>query len=207
MPVSPSTVLTEFPFAWDPLKILIRIGVKDGLRGAPPQIARVFEETIKDVGDLLDPGAVWTEIPGSETNGHPVFAGAVEVALGVATIGPRLEEECEREFRDGDLLRGLVLDALGSSAVVQVFRDIERRIVADALRRGLWPSRRFSPGYRGWPLEEQRFLFSKVDAAAIGVRLNESCMMIPRKSNSFRINLYADRALTTRPLPDAGPGN
>jgi len=40
-----------------------------------------------------------------------------------------------------------------------------------------------------------------VDAAAAGIRLNDSCMMIPRKSNSFRINLYADRALTTRRIP------
>jgi len=36
---------------------------------------------------------------------------------------------------------------------------------------------------------------------AIGVKLNDSCMMIPRKSNSFRINFYADRTLTTRRLP------
>lgn len=200
-------ILTEFEFTWDPLKILIRLGVKDGLRGASPQISGVFQDTIRDVGSLLDPGAAWTLIPGSEANGHPIFAGAVEIALGVLTIGPRLEEECARELGDGDLLRGLILDALGSSAVVQVFRAVERRIVAEGLARGLWPSRRYSPGYRDWPLEEQRFLFSKVDAAAIGVRLNESCMMIPRKSNSFRINLYADRKLTTRRLPDQGPGN
>ena len=200
-------ILTEFEFTWDPLKILIRLGVKDGLRGASPQISGVFQDTIRDVGSLLDPGAAWTLIPGSEANGHPIFAGAVEIALGVLTIGPRLEEECARELGDGDLLRGLILDALGSSAVVQVFRAVERRIVAEGLARGFWPSRRYSPGYRDWPLEEQRFLFSKVDAAAIGVRLNESCMMIPRKSNSFRINLYADRKLTTRRLPDQGPGN
>lgn len=205
--MGPRNILTEFGFTWDPLKILIRLGVKDGLRGASPQVSRVFQDTVREVGSLLDPKAVWSVISGSETNGHPVFAGAVEVALGVVTIGPRLEEECARELGDGDLLRGLILDALGSSAVVQVFRAVESLIVADGLARGLWPSRRYSPGYRDWPLEDQRFLFSKVDASEIGVRLNESCMMIPRKSNSFRINLYADRKLTTRRLPGAGPGN
>ena len=202
-----NNVLAEFGFVWDPLKILIRLGVKGGLRGASPQVSLAFQDAVREVGTLLDPRAAWTIIPGTETNGHPIFAGAVEVALGVITIGPRLEEECARELADGDLLRGLVLDALGSSAVVQVFRAVERLVVADALARGLWPSRRYSPGYRDWALEEQHFLFSKVDAAAIGVRLNDSCMMIPRKSNSFRINLYADRSLTTRRLPDAGSGN
>jgi hypothetical protein len=201
------TVLRDFEFAWDPSKILIRLGVRNGLRSAPAQIVRIYEAAVDGVRSLLDPAAVWTIIPGAETNGHPVFNRAVEVALGVVTIGPRLEEECEREFRDGDLVRGLILDAVGSSAVVQVFRSVEKLIVADGLRRGLWPSRRFSPGYRGWPLEEQRFLFSKVDPAAIGVRLNDSCMMIPRKSNSFRINHYGDRTLTTRPFPDGPAGN
>ena len=201
------TVLRDFEFAWDPSKILIRLGVRNGLRGASPQIIRIYEDTIRGVRPFLDPGAAWTVIPGTETNGHPIFEKAVMVALGVVTIGPRLEEACEQEFRDGDFLRGLVLDAVGSSAVIQVFRTIEKLIVADALGRGLWPSRRFSPGYRGWPLEEQRFLFSKVDAASIGVRLNESCMMIPRKSNSFRINLHDDRKLTTRPFPIPPAGN
>lgn len=201
------TVLRDFEFAWDPSKILIRLGVRNGLRGASSQIARIFEETVRGVRALLDPGAAWTVIPGTETNGHPVFDRAVEVALGVVTIGPGLEEECEREFREGDLVRGLILDAVGSSGVIQVFQTVERLIVADGLRRGLWPSRRFSPGYRGWALEEQRFLFSKVDAAAIGVRLNDSCMMIPRKSNSFRINHYDDRKLTTRPFPVPSAGN
>jgi hypothetical protein len=205
--VESRTVLRDFEFAWDPSKILIRLGVRNGLRGAPPQIIRIYEDTVRGLRPFLDPGAAWTVIPGMETNGHPIFARAVEVALGVVTIGPRLEEECEREFRDGDLVRGLILDAVGSSAVIQVFRKVESLIVADGIRRGLWPSRRFSPGYRGWPLEEQRFLFSKVDAAAIGVRLNDSCMMIPRKSNSFRINQYDDRTLTTRSFPGASAGN
>jgi hypothetical protein len=195
-------VLREFSFAWDPLKVLSRLGSRGGLRNASPQFVRAYEEAVRGVPALLEPAAVWTVIPAGETNGHPVFDRAAEVALGVATIGPRLEAKCEREVRDGDLLRGLVLDALGSAAVAQVFREAERRIVADGLTRGLWPSRRFAPGYRGWPLEEQRFLFSKVDAAAVGVRINEFCMMVPRKSYSFRINHYAERSLTTRILPE-----
>ena len=194
-------ILRDFAFHWDPQKILIRLGGKAGPREPSPLITRVFEEIRAEVGALLDPGAALSVIPAAETNGHPIFDKAVEVALGVVTIGPRLEGECEREFRDGDFLRGLILDAFGSSAVVQVFRAVENRIVAESLARGLWPSRRFSPGYRGWPLEEQRFLFSKVDAAAIGVRLTDSWMMVPRKSNSFRINLHANRSETTRPLP------
>jgi cobalamin-dependent methionine synthase I len=65
---------------------------------------------------------------------------------------------------------------------------------------GLWPSKRYAPGYRGWHLSDQAFLFRMVGADAIGVRLTDSFMMVPRKSYSFRINFYREKRLTTRKL-------
>lgn len=190
--------LSDTPLRWDENHILIRVGCRKGRASASPALLRTLAEVEERIPALIAPRSVYTVLESAETNGHPIFERAVQVALGVSTIGPALEEECEREFRDGDMLRGLVLDAYGTAAVVQTFREAERRIVAEARGRGLWPSKRFSPGYRGWPLEEQRFVFSRVDGPAIGVRLNDSCMMIPRKSNSYRINFYDDRSLTTR---------
>jgi len=190
--------LSDLPLRWDENHILIRVGCRKGRASASPALLRTLAEVEEQVPALIAPRSVYTVLDHAETNGHPIFGQAVKVALGVSTIGPALEEECAREFLEGDMLRGLVLDAFGTAAVIQMFREAERRIVAEALGVGLWPSKRFSPGYRGWPLEEQRFVFSRVDAAAIGVRLNDSCMMIPRKSNSYRINFYADRSLTTR---------
>jgi len=190
--------LSDIPLRWDENHILIRIGCRKGRASASPPLLRMLAEVEAQVPSLIASRAVYTVVDSADTNGHPIFENAVKVALGIVTIGPALEVQSEREFREGDLLRGLVLDAFGTAAVVQIFRAAERQIVAEALAQGLWPSKRFSPGYRGWPLEEQRFLFSRVDAAAIGVQLNDSCMMIPRKSNSFRINFYADRSLTTR---------
>jgi len=193
-----STIVDDFTYRWDLEKICIRLGSRRGLRPTPPSLIGQLEELEKILPELLRPRAAYTIIDRAETNGHPIFDQAVKVALGLSTIGPSLETEVERAFREGDPLKGLILDAFGSEAIVQTFRQIERRIVDDALRLGLWPSKRFSPGYKGWPLEEQRFLFSRVDAAAVGVRLNDACMMIPRKSNSFRINFYAERSLSTR---------
>jgi hypothetical protein len=194
------TVLEDFYFRWDLEKIGFRVGNRRGWTAAAPAFRGLLLEAERRIAPLLRPRAAYTIIGYDETNAHPIFQRAVKVALGVVTIGPVLEAEIERAFRANDMLQGLVLDAFGTEAVVQAFREVERRIVDDALALGLWPSKRFSPGYKGWPLEEQRFLFGRVDAAAIGVRLNDSCMMIPRKSNSFRINFYADRSLTTRRL-------
>jgi len=194
-------ILSDFDFRWDEGKILVRLGSRNGLRSAAPSLLALLKDTESRLPALLGPKGAYTIIRHEETNGNRIFDKAVMVALGVATIGPALEAEIETAFKEDDMLKGLILDAFGTDAIIQVFKQAERRIVEEALRRGLWPSKRFSPGYRGWPLEEQKFLFQKVDAAAIGVRLNDSCMMIPRKSNSFRINFYADRSLTTRRLP------
>ena len=193
-------LVRDFIFHWDVGKILVRIGHKSGLNSAAPSLLRLIKEIEAGLDSFLGPQGAYVVIGRDETNGHPIFDHAILVALGVITVGSGLEEESARAFRAGDMLNGLILDAFGSEATVQVFKTVERRIVEEALARGLWPSRKFSPGYKGWPLEEQGFLFSKVDAAVIGVRLNESFMMIPRKSNSFRINFYADRCLTTRCL-------
>jgi len=62
---------------------------------------------------------------------------------------------------------------------------------------GLWPGKRFAPGYKGWDVSGQKLIFSVLPAAEIGVRLTESFMMIPRKSYSFRINYFKNQALTT----------
>ena len=194
-------ILSDFDFRWDEGKILVRLGSRNGLRSAAPSLLALLKDTESRLPALLGPKGAYTIIRHEETNGNRIFDKAVMVALGVATIGPALEAEIETAFKEDDMLKGLILDAFGTDAIIQVFKQAERRIVEEALRRGLWPSKRFSPGYRGWALEEQKFLFQKVDAAAIGVRLNDSCMMIPRKSNSFRINFYADRSLTTRRLP------
>lgn len=194
-------ILADFDFRWDEGKVLVRLGSRNGLRSAAPSLLALLKDTESRLPALLAPKGAYTIIRHEETNGNRIFDKAVMVALGVVTIGPALEAEIETAFKEGDMLKGLILDAFGTDAIVQVFKQAERRIVEEALHRGLWPSKRFSPGYRGWPLEEQKFLFQEVDAGSIGVRLNDSCMMIPRKSNSFRINFYADRSLTTRRLP------
>ncbi len=125
----------------------------------------------------------------------------MKVALCVCTIGPGLEEACAAHFAAGEDLRGLALDALGSEAVGQVSRQADRILAEKGRALELWPSKKYAPGYRGWDVCEQAFLFSVVPASEIGVRLTDSYMMVPRKSYSFRLNYYAERALSTRRFP------
>ncbi|MFP4081834.1 MAG: hypothetical protein ACLFVG_03640 [Candidatus Aminicenantes bacterium] len=151
------------------------------------------------MGNIIHPQAVYRIIEYQETNKHPIFKEAKKVALCICTIGSELEEETEKLMIKNELLRALILDALGSEAVEEVALQSDRLLADKARGMNLWPSKRFSPGYKNWKLKEQQFLFGMLPAQEIGVRLNpESWMMIPRKSISFRINFYRNKTLSTR---------
>lgn len=188
----------------DVRRTLVRIGYKKSHVPDDDPILGIVREEAGRAAELIQPAAAMAVIEAAETDAHPVFMNAVKIALCVCTIGTRLEDECAAYFARNDDLRGMALDALGSEAVGQVSRRMDRLIAERGLQLGLWPSKRYAPGYKGWDVSRQAFLFSKIPAAEVGVRLTDSFMMVPRKSYSFRVNYYADRALTTRrfPLPE-----
>ena len=99
----------------------------------------------------------------------------------VVTIGSELEE---RASGSKDLLENYYLDLIGNIALRK-----SRDYLEDHLRSrfALDGMSSMSPGsLPDWPIEEQRQLFSILQGVeqSIGVRLNESLLMIPRKSVS-----------------------
>jgi hypothetical protein len=90
------------------------------------------------------------------------------------------------------------LDYLLHPAFIYTTIQSDQILAEKAREMNLWPSKRFSPGYAKWDIKEQRFIFRILSAADIVVRLTESCMMVPRKSISFRINFYKEQKLSTR---------
>jgi len=99
----------------------------------------------------------------------------------VVTIGTGIED---LEKSSGDALEKYYLDLIGNAAVVKA-----REYLKDSLakRYGLGGLSCLGPGQlQDWPLEEQGRLFGLVGdvESAIGVTLNDSFLMLPRKSLS-----------------------
>jgi hypothetical protein len=197
MPVE-ATILREFELAIDLAKALHRLGDKRPLDRVDSSLQRSLAEGKDKLLSIIRPAAVYVILDYEETNRNPIFDGARKVALAVCTAGSEVEREIGRLFQEDEILKALVLDALASEVVKEVVWQTDEQIVRLAFASGLWPSKRFSPGYRGWDLHEQRFVFEKVPAGEIGVTLTASSMMVPRKSLSFRVNFYPERSLTTR---------
>ena len=99
----------------------------------------------------------------------------------VATCGTELDD-WSRSL--GDLLRSYWSEGLRESALHAATQALYGHIVET---HGLGKTSTMSPGSLGdWPLREQRPLFEILGdtEAAVGVRLTDSCLMIPTKSVS-----------------------
>ncbi|MDY6875537.1 MAG: vitamin B12 dependent-methionine synthase activation domain-containing protein [Chloroflexota bacterium] len=179
-------------------------------QGVDPTRARsgvvaVAQEVVAEAQALLAPAALYTTLPVRDfrhqrvvLEGGVVFlgslvsralAGATEVDIVVCTIGPALEEYVDTLIATGDVVRAMAFDGAGVAALGEVSRMVVARIRDQAPVRGLGTGMRASPGQEGWLLEQQRVLFGLLPAEEIGVRLTESCLMLPRKSVSFVIGL------------------
>lgn len=135
---------------------------------------------------LVDQGCV-------TVTGLPLPAG--QVAVGLCTIGPRLEQECARRIIAGETLVALLLDGIGSAAA-EAAADFLNALVCDAARRrGLTTEPRESPGYGAWDITGQAALLGLLPAEKLGITLTPGLMMTPRKSVSFAVRL------TDRPVP------
>ncbi len=123
------------------------------------------------------------------------LSGATRAAVFIATAGPEIVGLAEQAMQARDTLAGLVYDAIGSwlaeAAVERVVEDLRRRTSP-----GETLTLRYSPGYCGISLADQRLIFRLADAAPIGVELLETLIMKPVKSVSGLIGAGPEAAVT-----------
>jgi hypothetical protein len=117
---------------------------------------------------------------------------ATTIALFVATIGPRLERWASSLMKGDEVMKGYIVDTIGSEAAEQTAEWVERKVAEAALARGWNVTNRYSPGYCGWPTSDQHTLFSLLPEGFCGIRLTESALMVPIKSVSGVIGLGPD---------------
>lgn len=114
------------------------------------------------------------------------------VAVYVLTIGSQLEDMSSALAEDGYITEAYVLDSIGSSATERLAEVVHGKIAQEALALGLRASRRFSPGYCDWHIDQQRVIFGIAGGDSAGVHLTSAFLMLPRKSSSGIVGLGRD---------------
>ena len=168
------------------------------------QIGRILEES----APLFTPKAAYTVSYVDEKQAEAVIIGerrfqskvlrknldeVNRVFPFVITIGPSLEEKADV---CDDLLEKYYFDAIGNLALMETRKQVQKEIAERYALKGISA---MSPGsLADWPIEEQKPLFSLLQGVteAIGVGLNDSLLMVPRKSISgiyfsTEVNFYS----------------
>lgn len=116
-----------------------------------------------------------------EVLGH-LMQNSERIAVFTATAGTTYQSLLDEVKKKDDLLHWFILDSMGS-CIVERTGDIMERYLEQHIPEYRHTAR-FSPGYCGWKLTEQRKIFQILGNNVCGISLSESCLMYPIKSIS-----------------------
>lgn len=112
-----------------------------------------------------------------------------QFAIFVATAGIEYQAVYDDEKSKNDPLDIYILDAIGT-LIAEKTADIIEITLKDEARTSI--TNRFSPGYCGWDVVEQRQFFGLLPPKCCGISLSQSALMSPIKSVSGVIGLGND---------------
>ncbi len=114
---------------------------------------------------------------------------AEQLGLFVCTAGPNIGEWSKRLMADGDMMKGYIVDVVGSEIVEKAMDKIQETLTNQMTKNGLKITNRYSPGYCSWNVAEQHKLFSLLPQNFCGIRLTDTALMYPIKSISGIIGI------------------
>jgi len=167
--------------------VLHFLGYPEGRR-PPARLEPLLDETLREAKTLAAARGAFRTIPVSSAAevGLPA-EDAGGLVLGLVTAGSGIEQRVTELLGRGEAARALLLDAAGSAAAEEAAHRLSVRVVGGRTGAGTDVGCRVSPGYGRWPLSAQEALFARLPHDALGVSLNPSMMMLPRKSISFAL--------------------
>jgi len=141
---------------------------------------------------FIQPRGVYDVFDSKELQPQFLFSKSEKTILAVCTIGKQLEEKIANIMDEGELAKGVILDAIASHAAEETAEQFNQ-IILEEIKNQIKDKEvtcRFSPGYCQWVLEEgQRMIFNSLPTEFIDVTLSVSMMMKPIKSVSFAFNI------------------
>jgi len=195
-------------------KLLARLGYLQTKTKLDEKTADMIKEILSLAQKLIKPKAVVafeniTEVGRGKTsnevsfrNGYKIKSGDVAGLLkncfrvyGIGiTVGVALELRRDEFLKRKEIFNALISDAAGSVAAEETINLASAQIKAYEGKNGNVLTRRYSPGYGDWILEDNRQFLKWIGAEYIGIKLNEFCQMKPEKSVSALIGVAEGRS-------------
>ncbi len=129
-------------------------------------------QILLDTGELLKSASLLRMLEGS-----------TELLLMGATAGNRVMQEISRDSKSGNLTRAILLDAVASEMTDKALDWIAEHMGRELRRQGKGITHsRFSAGYGDFELENQKIMYERLQLQEIGVKITDSCVLVPEKS-------------------------
>ena len=112
------------------------------------------------------------------------LVGSTHFACFLATAGERFNQYLEQLKNENDMLNIYIADLIGSEIAERTCDYMEQVLDVEIHRSGWKHTNRYSPGYCGWDVAQQKKLFELFPSGACGVSLTASNLMLPIKSVS-----------------------
>ncbi len=171
--------------------VLHFLGYPEGRRPAK-RLEPLLKESLHEARALAAACGAFRKLPVAAATDVGLPAERADaLVLGLVTVGSGIERRVTDLLQRGEDSRALLLDAAGSAAAEEAANRLSARVLGGAAGAGADVPCRVSPGYGRWPLTAQTSLFSLLPHEELGVSLNSSMMMVPRKSISFALWLGA----------------
>ncbi len=170
-----------------------------GCRQADEGVLALLEECLDDALPVLSYTVCFEEIdPTSFTARSEQLARNLDncerVVLMAATLGVGIDRLIAKYGRLSPA-KALILQAIGTERIEALCEAFCAEMEAET---GLCARPRFSPGYGDLPLDTQREVLARLEAAKrLGVTLNDSLIMAPSKSVTAFVGLSRDNVLKT----------
>ena len=210
------TILLDWQLAIDADMVLRGQGADpEVIRQRRPRLVDIARRAVDEGSTLIEPAAIYRTfavealrherlnlVGGGRLSGALItqhLAAAEQVALIAATIGDQLEKRVA-EMMPIDPSYALALDGFGSVAAEALGAAVCTFIEEQAARNNQCTSMPLNPGLIGWPVDVgQPEIFQLLDGGLIGLTLNDSAQLIPRKSVSMALGLSRSRFTEGRP--------
>ena len=198
------TELKNFNYSFSELKISVRM-IEEAMgyfeepspEPFPDMIAFALEqsEELCDIrGSLLISSEFscdtkgYLSIEGTNFNTGMKIMKQLETARGgilfICTAGSGIGERSNALMAKGDFMEGYILDVIGSVTVEGAIDKIQNALEIEMIGNGLKMTNRYSPGYCGWALQEQKQLYDLFPNNYCKINLSDSFLMNPVKSVS-----------------------
>ncbi len=177
-----------------------RMGFKPGRHEIPESMQEMVDEVIELGKKLVAPAACYTHLSimtkapsrievadAFVIESEKVFKwieGCAGIYLAAITLGPGIDGKVAEFSGSRDVTRAFLLNAYGAEAAEALMVELNNHIIMEAETKGWTTTKRYSPGYGDWSIDGQRGLFAVLNASEIGIRLTDTCIMIPEKSIS-----------------------